>query len=136
MHFEAITSKENSLFKEMRLLQATGAKGQKARLAGGHALLEGIHLIQTWVGDPSLKTLITSEIGLKNAEISEAVYAHLEICPKTKVYQLDSGLWDLLSDLVNAPHIAGLLDLPKSCLLPPQSIARDRKSTRLNSSHT
>ena len=123
MHFEAITSKENSLFKEIRLLQATGAKGQKARLAGGHALLEGIHLIQTWVGDPSLKTLITSEIGLKNPEISEAVYAHLEICPKTKVYQLDSGLWDLLSDLVNAPHIAGLLDLPKSCLLPPQSIA-------------
>jgi len=123
MHFEAITSKENSLFKEIRLLQATGAKGQKARLAGVHALLEGIHLIQTWVGDPSLKTLITSEIGLKNAEISEAVYAHLEICPKTKVYQLDSGLWDLLSDLVNAPHIAGLLDLPKSCLLPPQSIA-------------
>lgn len=122
MHFEAITSKENSLFKEIRLLQATGAKGQKARLAGGHALLEGIHLIQTWVGDPSLKTLITSEIGLKNPEISEAVYSHLEICPKTKVYQLDSGLWDLLSDLVNAPHIAGLLDLPKSCLLPPQSI--------------
>ena len=98
MQFEAITSKENSLFKEIRLLQATGAKGQKARLAEGHALLEGIHLIQTWVGDPSLKTLITSEIGLKNPEISEAVYAHLEICPKTKVYQLDGGLWDLLSD--------------------------------------
>jgi TrmH family RNA methyltransferase len=38
------------------------------------------------------------------------------------VYQLDSALWDLLSDLVNAPHIAGLLELPKSCLTSPQSI--------------
>ena len=123
MNFDVISSKENSLFKEIRLLQATGAKGQKARLASGHALLEGIHLVQTWVGDPALTTLMTSELGLKNGEIAEAVYTHLEICPSTKVYQLDSALWDLLSDLVNAPHIAGLLDLPKSSLAMPQSIA-------------
>ncbi len=123
MNFDLITSKENPLFKEIRNLQATGSKGQKARLASGQALLEGIHLVQTWVGDPALKTLLTSEIGLKNAEISQAVYEHLEICPETKVVQLDSALWDLLSDLVNAPHIAGLLDLPKSTLATPQSIA-------------
>ena len=123
MQFDLITSKENPLFKEIRLLQATGSKGQKARLARGQALLEGIHLVQTWVGDPALKILLTSELGLKNIEVSQAVYEHLEICPDTKVFQLDSALWDLLSDLVNAPHIAGLLDLPKSCLTPPQSIS-------------
>jgi TrmH family RNA methyltransferase len=123
MNFDLISSKENPLFKEIRNLQATGSKGQKARLASGQALLEGIHLVQTWVGDPALKTLLTSEIGLKNVEISQAVYEHIEICPDTKVYQLDSALWDLLSELVNAPQIAGLLDLPKSCLTSPQSIA-------------
>jgi TrmH family RNA methyltransferase len=123
MTFDLITSKDNALFKEIRLLQATGSKGQKARLACGQALLEGIHLVQTWLGDPSLKTLFTSELGLKNAEIAQAVYSHLEICPDTKVYQLDSALWDLLSDLVNAPHLAGLLDLPKSSLTPSQSIS-------------
>jgi TrmH family RNA methyltransferase len=123
MQFDLISSKENPLFKEIRLLQATGSKGQKARLARGQALLEGIHLVQTWVGDPALRILLTSELGLQNIEISQAVYEHLEICPDTKVFQLDSALWDLLSDLVNAPHIAGLLDLPKSCLTPPQSIA-------------
>ena len=118
MNFDLITSKENPLFKEIRNLQVTGSKGQKTRLASGQALLEGIHLVQTWVGDPALKTLLTSEIGLKNVEISQAVYEHIEICPDTKVYQLDSALWDLLSELVNAPQIAGLLDLPKSCLTP------------------
>ena len=122
MNFDLITSKENPLFKEIRNLQATGSKGQKARLASSQALLEGIHLVQTWVGDPALKTLLTSEIGLQNVEISQAVYEHIEICPHTKVYQLDSALWDLLSELVSAPHIAGLLDLPKSCLTLPQSI--------------
>ena len=123
MSFDQITSKENPLFKELRLLQATGSKGQKARLSGGCALLEGVHLVQTWSGDPALKTLFTSEIGLQNSEIAEAVYSHLEACPETKVYQLDGALWSLLSDLVNAPHIAGLLSLPKSSLAPPQSIA-------------
>ena len=123
MSFDLISSKDNPLFKEIRLLQATGSKGQKARLARGQALLEGIHLVQTWVGDPALKILFTSEVGLQNEEISQAVYSHLESCPDTRVYQLDSSLWDLLSDLVNAPHIAGLLDLPKSCLTPSQSIA-------------
>lgn len=123
MSFDLISSKENPLFKEIRLLQATGSKGQKARLARGQALLEGIHLVQTWVGDPALKILFTSEVGLQNEEIAQAVYSHLESCPDTRVYQLDSSLWDLLSDLVNAPHIAGMLDLPKSCLSPSQSIA-------------
>jgi TrmH family RNA methyltransferase len=122
MNFDQISSKENPLFKEIRLLQTTGSKGQKARLSSGQALLEGIHLVQTWVGDPSLKILLTSEIGLRNGEIAEAVYSHIEICPDTKVIQLDSVLWDLLSDLVNAPHIAGLLNLPKPALAPPQSM--------------
>ena len=79
MSFDQITSKENPLFKELRLLQATGSKGQKARLSGGCALLEGVHLVQTWSRDPALKTLFTSEIGLQNSEIAEAVYSHLEI---------------------------------------------------------
>lgn len=123
MKIEFISSKDNSLFKEVRLLQAAGPKGQKARFTYGQALLEGIHLIQTWVGNPALKTLITSELGLQNAEIAQAVYDHVEICPNTRVYQLDKGLWNLLSDLVNAPQIAGLLDLPQSALNPPKSVA-------------
>ncbi len=123
MKIDFISSKDNALFKEVRLLQATGAKGQKARLASGLALLEGIHLVQTWVGKPALKSLITSELGLQNPEIAQAVYEHLEVCPDTRVYQLDKGLWDLLSDLVNAPQIAGLLELPQSTLKSQGSIA-------------
>ena len=120
---EFIRSKDNSLFREIRQLQATGSKGQKARIACGQALLEGIHLVQTWVGSPALKTLITSELGLQNPEIAQAVYDHVEICPETRVYQLDKGLWDLISDLVNAPQIAGLLDLPQMALNPQKSVA-------------
>ena len=123
MKIEFISSKENPLFKEIRHLQAVGPKGQKARFISGQTLLEGIHLVQAWVGNPALRFLITSEVGLQNPEIAQAVYDHVEICPETRIYQLDKGLWGLLSDLVNAPHIAGLLDLPQSALAPQQSIA-------------
>ncbi len=123
MKIEIISSKENPLFKELRLLQATGSKGQKARIASGQALLEGVHLVQTWTGNPALTALLTSEVGFKNPEICQAIYSHLETCPDTRVYQLDVALWDLLSELANAPHIAGLLNLPKSCISPPQSIS-------------
>ena len=123
MKIEFISSKDNPLLREIRLLQTAGPKGQKARLTSGHTLLEGIHLVQTWVGDPALNTLITSDLGLQNPEISQAVYDHVEICPETRVYQLDKGLWDLVSDLVNAPHIAGFLDLPKSSFASRQPVA-------------
>ena len=123
MKIEIITSKENPLIKELRLLRSTGSKGQKARIASGQALVEGIHLVQTWVGDPMLTALLTSEVGFRNPEIAEAIYSHVEVCPDTRIYQLDAALWDLLSDLANAPHIAGLLHLPKSCVTPPQSIS-------------
>lgn len=79
--------------------------------------------MQTWVGDPTPTALLTSEVGFKNPEICQAVYLHLEICPDTRVYQLDVALWDLLSELANAPQIAGLLNLPKSCIGLPQSIS-------------
>lgn len=122
MKIDLISSKDNPLFKELRLLQAAGTKGQKARIASGHALLEGIHLVQTWVGDSALGTLLTSSEGLKNPEIREAVYAHLELCPQTHLYELDPALWDLLSELVHGPHLAGLLKLPQTSLAPSQSI--------------
>ncbi len=109
-----ISSRNNPLFKELRVLQATGSKGQKARLTSGRVLLEGIHIVQAWVSDPALGVLITSDIGIANPEIDALVRDHCATCPDTRVIYLDSGLWGELSELANAPQIAGLLSLPES----------------------
>ena len=110
---EYISSVDNPLFKKVCLLQSSGNKGQRARESFGQALLEGVHLIQAWLGDPSLVVLLTSEEGLAKSEVFEAITSHLERCPKTRIYQLESPLWKKLSNLPNAPHFAGLLELPK-----------------------
>jgi RNA methyltransferase, TrmH family len=119
MNIERISSKENPLFKELKLLQTPGSKGQKARTSSGKALLEGIHLIQAWMCSPDLDSLLTSDLGMQNPEIAEAVYAHLEAFPQARVFQLEQGLWGLFAGLVNAPQIAGLINLPQSSLLSP-----------------
>lgn len=111
-----ISSRDNPLFKEIRALQATGSKGQKARLTSGRVLLEGIHVVQAWVSDPALGILITSDIGIANPEIDTLVREHCAACPDTRVIHLDAGLWAELSELANAPQIAGLLSLPDSLI--------------------
>jgi RNA methyltransferase, TrmH family len=109
-----ISSRDNPIFRELRALQATGAKGQKARSTAGRVLLEGIHIVQAWVSDPALGVLITSDIGIANPEIDALVREHCAACPDTRVIHLDAGLWGELSELANAPQIAGLLSLPES----------------------
>jgi TrmH family RNA methyltransferase len=116
-----ISSRDNPLFKELRALQATGSKGQKARLTSGRVLLEGIHIVQAWVSDPTLGVLITSDIGITNPEIDTLVREHCAAFPDTRVIHLDAGLWGELSELANAPQIAGLLSLPESITNPNSS---------------
>ena len=106
-----ISSRDNPLFKELRALQATGSKGQKARLSSGRVLLEGIHIVQAWLSDPALGVLITSDIGIANPEIDALVRQHCAACPDTRIIHLDAGLWSELSELANAPQIAGLLSV-------------------------
>jgi TrmH family RNA methyltransferase len=76
--------------------------------------LEGIHIVQAWVSDPALGVLITSDIGIANPEINALVREHCAACPDARVVHLDAGLWGELSELANAPQIAGLLSLPES----------------------
>jgi TrmH family RNA methyltransferase len=115
-----ISSRDNPIFRELRALQATGAKGQKARSTAGRVLLEGIHIVQAWSTDPALEVVITSEVGIANPEIDAFIRQHCAACPDTRVIYLDASLWGELSELVNAPQIAGLLALPASSADPRQ----------------
>lgn len=109
---DPIYSRDNALLKRIRQLQLAGAKGQKARMEQQHAVLESIHVLQVWVGDPRLVSLITSQAGESHAEITDLIHQHLELCPNTQVYWVDETLWSSISELEHAPQIMGLLSLP------------------------
>ena len=108
---DIIYSRDNALVKRIRQLQLSGSKGQKARTEQQHAVLDGIHVLQTWSGDARLDSLITSKSAQSFPEIASLISHHLAICPNTQVHWIDETVWDSISELENAPQIMGLLHL-------------------------
>lgn len=107
----SISSKENNLLKRIRQLQQAGSKGQKARHEYQLAVLDGIHLLQVWQGDPRLEHILTTQEALANAEIATIIHAHGEQCPAVEIQLVDESLWSSISELEHAPQIMGLVRL-------------------------
>lgn len=104
----SISSKENNLLKRIRQLQQAGSKGQKARHEYQLAVLDGIHLLQVWQGDPRLEHILTTQEALANAEIATIIHAHGEQCPAVEIQLVDESLWSSISELEHAPPNHGL----------------------------
>ena len=111
-----ISSKENNLLKRIRQLQQAGSKGQKARQESRLAVMDGIHLLQVWQGDPRLQSILITPAAPTNAEIAAIIDAHCEQCPEVEIQLVDEALWSSISELERAPQIMGLvrLEFPKN----------------------
>jgi RNA methyltransferase, TrmH family len=110
-----ISSKDNHLLKRIRQLQQAGSKGQKARHEYQLAVMDGIHLMQAWQGDPRLQSILITSTALTNPEIAAIIHSHSEQCPDVEIQLIDESLWSSISELEHAPQIMGLvrLELPK-----------------------
>jgi TrmH family RNA methyltransferase len=110
---EVIYSKDNALLKRVRQLQHAGSKGQRARLEYMQAVLDGIHLLQTWQGDPRLHCILSTLDAQAIPEITQLIGEHLEQCPDTQLQFIDASLWSSISELENAPQMMAIIDLNK-----------------------
>jgi len=106
-----ISSKENNLLKQIRQLQQAGSRGQKARLEDQLAVMDGIHLLQVWQGDPRLQSILITSTALANTEIAAIIHSHCEQCPEVEIQLVDESLWSSISELEHAPQIMGLVRL-------------------------
>ncbi len=108
---EIIRSKDNGFLKHIRQLQQGGSKGQRARAESKQAVLDGIHLLQAWLGDPRLNCIVLTQDALLNAEIEQLKSAHVKQCPNTQLQFVEPSLWSTISELENSPPIMGLIEL-------------------------
>lgn len=115
-----ISSKENNLLKRIRQLQQAGSKGQKARQESQLAVMDGIHLLQVWQGDPRLQSILITPAALVNTEITAIIDAHCEQCPEVEIQLVDEALWPSISELERAPQIMGLVRLE-----PPKNTSKN-----------
>jgi len=104
-----ITSKDNRLLKRIRGLQQAGNAGQKARYEDRLAVIDGIHLLQVWQGDPRLQLILTTQEAQTNSEITAIIANHCEQCPETELQFVDESLWSSVSALEHAPQMIGLV---------------------------
>ena len=114
---QLIESTQNALIKQIKTFQSTGVKASKLRLETGLALIEGIHLVQSWF-DSKLKnhieTIIFSEQSLENIEIQILVEKIVELneesqSHKIKLVQINDSLINDLSQLIDAPLLLSLV---------------------------
>lgn len=100
-----ISSPDNPTIKRIKASLDTGVKAHKTRQEIGLAVIEGIHLVQAWLGSSDLLEIFTTEEGMAQAEIAAAIDTQLALLPETELYILDSKLWGKISDLGQAPQI-------------------------------
>lgn len=115
-----IESTQNSLIKQIKVLQTPGVKSAKLRSETGLALIEGIHLVQAWISSESLtniQTVIFSEQSINNEEIKEIVDYISSLNASSKgarinLVQVGPNLANELSQLEESPFLLGIIKTP------------------------
>jgi TrmH family RNA methyltransferase len=115
-----ISSKDNNVLKRIRQIQQAGSKGQKARHEYQLAVIDGIHLLQVWQGDPRLQSILITPAALANSEIATIIHIHSEQYPEVEIQLVDESLWSSISELEHAPQIMGLVRLE-----PPKDTSKN-----------
>lgn len=108
---KTISSRENSLYKELKLL----ASNSQARRKAGRTLLDGIHLCQSYLEHDSAPLLcILSSGSLEHHEVSQIV----EQCERLHVQCvcLPDNLYQAISQVENGVGLLFVVDIPKAFL--------------------
>ena len=109
-----ISSRDNPFFKE--LLKLAGSSRQRKKT--GQTILDGIHLVQAYLASGQKpQHLLVTETGLEDREIS-ALLKNLSGVP---LAQIDSSLFDEISELKTSSGILALIDQPGPSVLPSNS---------------
>lgn len=122
--FQELSSGQNPIIKKIRTLQLPGVKASRLRGEDNLALIDGIHLIKSWLDAKSqrthLKSIFTTQKGLENSEVADLVVNLIKFSESNDInfYLVDEKLWRGLSDLELAPRLMALVNIPEQMLLP------------------
>lgn len=113
-----ITSRENSLYKELKLL----ATSSQVRRKAGRTLLDGVHLCEAYqqhLGAPEL--CIVSDAALNDREVSKL----LELCESQHIQciSLPANLYQAISQVEHGVGIMFLVNTPSPVL--PENISEN-----------
>ena len=123
--FKVLTSLQNPLIKQIKVLQSTGVKGSKARQESGLALIEGIHLLDAWISHgeiSSLATVVTTNSGLNHPEIAQIIegiqiFNQNNTEAQIQLILIEEPLWGEISELSEGAPLMALTRIPTTMSL-------------------
>ncbi len=118
--FKEIQSKSNDSVKELIIHQEGGSKANKLRKESGLALIEGIHLLDSWLKSNQLhqiQAIFTTAKGLEHPEISALLNRVIDYFQQAglrfpELVMLDESLHKLVSLMPEAPLLQCLIKMP------------------------
>jgi len=118
--FKEIQSKSNDSVKELIIHQEGGSKANKLRKESGLALIEGIHLLDSWMKSNQLnqiEAIFTTAKGLEQPEISALLFRVIDYFQNAglrfpELVMLDESLQKLVSFMPEAPLLQCLIKIP------------------------
>jgi RNA methyltransferase, TrmH family len=118
--FKEIQSKSNDSVKELIIHQEGGSKANKLRKESGLALIEGIHLLDSWLKSNQLHqihAIFTTAKGLEHPEISALLNRVIDYFQDAglrfpELVMLDESLHKLVSLMPEAPLLQCLIKMP------------------------
>jgi TrmH family RNA methyltransferase len=118
--FKEIQSKSNDSVKELIIHQEGGSKANKLRKESGLALIEGIHLLDSWMKSNQLnqiEAIFTTAKGLEQPEISALLVRVINYFQDAglrfpELVMLDESLQKLVSFMPEAPLLQCLIKIP------------------------
>ena len=118
--FNRITSNQNPLIKNIKGLQSVGVKSAKLRQENSVALIEGVHLIESWCTTEvihHLKSIIISDQSLISPEITRLIvqiqYVSSRLNHQIDFYILNDSLIKDVTEFTEASLFIGLINIPQ-----------------------
>jgi TrmH family RNA methyltransferase len=119
-YFRYVESPQNEHIKKLRVHIEGGSRAAKLRKETGHALIEGIHLMDAWVKAhqiPKITSILTNTQSLENPEIAALIEACILDCEANdlvfpEMILVNEALSSSLTSLVNGPLIVCTILIP------------------------
>lgn len=118
--FKEIQSKSNESFKELIIHQEGGSKANKLRKETGLALIEGIHLLDSWIKlnqFDAVQAIFTSAKGLEHPEIKKLLLLVINHFQESgtkfpELVILDEALQKLVTSMPESHLLQCLIKIP------------------------
>jgi len=120
-YFRFIQSSQNDFIKQIKIHLEGGSKASKLRKETGEALIEGIHLVKSWIQAKKIsqiKAIVTSTTDINHPEITLLIEELIQYCQDSdtdfpELIMVEDSIKNSISSFATGPCLIATVSMPK-----------------------